>query len=180
MDLSIIIIGKICSGKSTLAADFSKWLKFPIASFGGYLSTYSKVNNLPINREALQNLGTDFINADHVKFLKSVIEFTDPAAKNLIFEGVRHKVILDEIRRTSGKSYSIFLDARKDIRLQRFIGREKEIDTQINAELDFNERSMHPVEMELDDLKDQCNFVISTNESYREFLSTLSLFGRVI
>lgn len=176
LDLSLIIIGKICSGKSTLASDFSKWLNFPKASFGGYLADYSKKHGLPIKRDALQDLGTSFIKANHSLFLNEVMIFSSPTTKNFIFEGVRHKVVFDEIKDISKKSFAIFLDAKEDVRLERFIKREKEIDKSENAKEDFYTLSSHPVEQEVDQLKDLCNFVISTNESYQEFLSVLSLY----
>ena len=175
LDLTLIIIGKICSGKSTLAKDFSKWLHFPIASFGSYLTDYSKKNNLQTDRESLQDLGHKFISENHSLFLHNVIKNTTDMPKNLIFEGVRHKVILDEIKNTSRMSFSIFLDAKEEVRLQRFIKREKDMDKN-NAEDDFYSRSNHKVELEVDSLKEYCNFIITTNDSYQDFLKALSLY----
>lgn len=180
LDLSLVIIGKICSGKSTLARDFSKWVRFPIASFGGYLAAYSKNQGLSVEREALQDLGTSFIENDHNKFLHNVIKFSAKDSRNFIFEGVRHKVIFDEIKKISTQTFSLFLDAKEEVRLERFVKREKEIDNLINAESDFYERSRHKVEQEIDTLKDHCNFVITTNDSYQNFLNVLSSYQRFL
>lgn len=176
LELSLIIIGKICSGKSTLANDFKKWLKIPSASFGGYLAYYSKQNNLSVERESLQDLGNQFIKNDSSEFLKKVMNFSDPNAARFIFEGVRHKVIFDEVKAISKVSFSIFLDANEDVRRERFINREKDIDRKNHAPIDFEKLSQHPVEQEVDELKAHCNFVISTNESYQDFLKALSLY----
>lgn len=175
LDLSIIIVGKICSGKSTLAKDFAKWIEYPTASFGGYLYDFSVQNRLPIDRIALQDLGVELIKNDHVSFLNNVINFKTENEKKLIFEGVRHKVILDEIRKISKQSFAIYLDVSEETRLDRFIHREKEIDTD-NAEVDFFSRSNHPVEQELDSLKEVCNFTITTNDNYQEFLKAITLY----
>lgn len=177
ISLSILIIGKICCGKSTLAKDFSKWLSCPIASFGGYLEKYSIGNGLPSNREALQNLGESMIEKDYTSFLNNVILHSTGAEypSKLIFEGVRHKVVMDEIRERSDKMFSIYLDVSEEVRIDRFIKREKSIDARENAASDFYNRSKHKVEKELDLLKYDCNYVIVSNENYREFLQALSL-----
>ncbi len=175
LNLSIIIIGKICSGKSTLAKDFAKWIEYPTASFGGYLRDYSIQNRLPIDRLSLQDLGNQFINADHVSFLNNVICHSTNEPQNLIFEGVRHQSVLEEIRRVSKRAFAIYMDAKEEVRLDRFIKREKDIDAN-SAEIDFYQRSNHPVEQEVESLKELCNFVITTNEGYQEFLKAIALY----
>lgn len=176
LDLSIIIIGKICSGKSTLAKDFSRWVDYPIASFGSYLKDYSESNNLSIDRAALQNLGNSFIHQEPNQFLLDVINHKNEKSTKLIFEGVRHQVILDEIRNLSLKSFAIFLDATEQIRLERFLNREKDID-QSHAELDFQESSQHAVEQEVENLKNHCDFVLTANHGYQEFLKAVGLYN---
>ena len=176
LDLTIIIIGKICSGKSTLAKDFARWINYPIASFGSYLKDYSEENNLPIDRPDLQDLGNKFINSDPKGFLTKVIKHQNSTATNLIFEGVRHTVILNEIRQISKKSFAIYIDANEDVRLERFIKREKDIDKN-NAEIDFHERSNHIVEQEVENLKADCDFVLTANHGYQEFLKAIALYN---
>lgn len=176
INLSIVIAGKICSGKSTLANDLSKWLKMPKASFGSYLEHYSKSQGLPTDRKELQDLGERLIEEDHKGFLKNVIEYSTPKSSNLIFEGVRHKVILEEIKQKSEKTYSIFLDVKEEVRRERFINREKSMDASAMAKEDFDLRSKHNVERELDELKYQCNYIIISNDNYRDFLKALSIY----
>ena len=173
--LSILIIGKICSGKSTLAKDFSRWLNFPIASFGGYLENYSLKNGLPTSREALQDLGTQMIEEDHASFLDNVILHSVKKPSKLLFEGVRHKAIFDDIKQRSDKTFSIYLDVKEEVRIERFIKREKPMDVNANAVDDFNKRSSHKVEQELDILKNNCNYIIVSNDNYKDFLQALSI-----
>jgi cytidylate kinase len=176
LDLTIIIIGKICSGKSTLAKDFARWVGYPIASFGSFLKDYSVERQLPIDRAALQDLGNSFIEKDPNTFLGEVIAHQNSTAPNLIFEGVRHKVILDEIRAISMRSFAIYIDATETVRLERFIKREKDIDKN-NAALDFTERSGHVVEQEVEDLKQYCDFTLIANQGYQEFLKAIALYN---
>ena len=149
LDVSIVIVGKIRSGKSTFAKSISKCLNFPIASFGEYLVDYSKQKNLPIHREVLQNLGNDLVREDSSDFLNKVVSYNGSPNK-VIFEGVRHKTIFDEIKNISEKSFAIYLDINEEIRLQRFIQQEKEIDLKSNAINDFYERNNHQVEQEIE------------------------------
>ncbi len=175
INLSILIIGKICSGKSTLAMDISKWLHYPIASFGGYLANYSRENGLPMDREALQNLGANMIATDYKEFLDNVICYSNDRPSKLIFEGVRHKVIFDDIKRRSEKMFAIYLDVMEEVRIERFIKREKAIDSNAKAAEDFHKRSNHQVELELEMLRNDCNYIIVSNDNYRDFLSALSI-----
>lgn len=175
LDLAIVIIGKICSGKSTLAKDFSKWVNIPKASFGGYLEDLSLRKGMPTDRVSLQNLGAHFIESAPVSFLNDVINYKTANDTKIIFEGVRHTIVLDEIRKISKQTFAIYLDVDEATRLKRFVSREKDMD-QNNAEIDFYDRSNHPVEQEAESLRKLCNFTLKTDEDYREFLKAIGLY----
>lgn len=105
---SIIIIGEISSGKSTLARRLSEELQIPKASFGSYLIYYCEQNNIPEDKRGdLQNLGEQMIDKNAVQFLRNVVEFTTDDSEQLIFEGVRHGVILKEISSCSVRLVSV-------------------------------------------------------------------------
>jgi cytidylate kinase len=165
IEKSIIIIGEISSGKSTLAKRICDAYKLPKASFGGYLLQYCKDHNLPENaRKDLQNLGQEMIDNDARDFLKKVISFSTNNPNQLVFEGVRHKVIFDEISKISKETISLYVDATISQRLLRFVNREKEIDTN-KTEEDFNRDSSHPVEKEIPYLKSLCSLIIQSADS---------------
>ena len=167
-DKSIVLIGEISSGKSTLAKKLSNQLQIPRASFGGYLLNYCKENNIPENlRGDLQDLGQSMIEADPDAFLKEVIEFSLQNSANAIFEGVRHHVILDAIVKISNTCIVVFIDATYEQRLSRFLNREKEIDTG-KTEIDFLKASSHPVELQVKELKERSTFVITSGDSIDE------------
>jgi len=164
LDKSIVIIGEICSGKSTLAKKLSNKLQIPRASFGSYLSHYCNQNNIPESlRKNLQDLGQNMIDNDPKKFLLNVIEHSVRDSKSIIFEGVRHHIILDNISTISRDCSIIFIDASHELRLQRFLNREKGIDK--NNKIDFIEASSHPVEMQVKELKLRSDLVIQSSDS---------------
>jgi adenylate kinase family enzyme len=85
MKKSIIIIGRICSGKSSLARALSESLNIPKASFGGYLVELAPQFNLKVSRDSLQNLGQSLIDSNPEKFLADVIKFSG-SSEEMIFE----------------------------------------------------------------------------------------------
>jgi len=165
---SILIIGEISSGKSTLARRLAEEFKVPKASFGGYLLHYCEQNDIPEDKRGdLQNLGQKMIEEDPVAFLKRVIGFTSKDPKQLIFEGVRHEIIMKEISACSDRVASIYVDATYEQRLNRYLSREKQIDTN-KTEKDFLIASKHLVERGVPALKEKCSFKIKSTESADE------------
>jgi cytidylate kinase len=173
---SILIIGEISSGKSTLARKLSEEFGMPKASFGAYLLHYCELNKIPEDsRGDLQNLGQQMIENNPVDFLKRVIEFTTAAPQVILFEGVRHEIILKEISTCSDKIASVYIDATYDQRLSRFLSREKKIDTN-KTEYDFLIASRHPVEREVPALKEKCSLIIKSSDSQEDDYQQLKLF----
>jgi len=160
---SIIIIGAISSGKSTVASHISEGYDIKIASFGGYLNEYSLRNNLPNDRKSLQDLGDEFIKSKSERFLLDVISFSGTETESLIFEGVRHLVILDLIKAHSARSLSIFIDVPFDVRKERYLLRNKDIDLQKSSQ-EFDARNSHIVETEVPELRKFCDLTISSFE----------------
>lgn len=165
IDSSIVIIGEICSGKSTLARRLAEDFQLPKASFGGYLLLYCKDKGIPEDKRGdLQNLGQQMIEENATSFLCSVINFTTTDLSTILFEGVRHSVILKEISTMSVRTATIYVEANYAQRLSRYLTREKEIDTG-KSEADFLTASRHPVEREVPLLKEKCSFVIESSDS---------------
>jgi len=159
---TIGIIGKICAGKSTIAKEISERFRIPIISFGSFLIDYSKKNNLPTDRNSLQNLGNHFIQQDAGRFLKNVISTQSEIKGLMIIEGIRHLSIYNEIERISEKCIFIFIDTSIEIRYVRYCDRLKESDKKVDLS-EFYVIDNHNVEKEIDSLKDKCQFIIKTN-----------------
>lgn len=164
LDYSIIIVGQISCGKSTLAKGISHHLDIPIASFGGYLAAYARKNGLSTDRDSLQNIGQMMIDTSVDDFLHNVIASSSYMRGKLIFEGVRHHAILKAIEKISGAHTSIYIDATEEQRISRYISRDggKDVE-QLKAE--FKKASLHPVEKEVPELKKQCGFVLTSSDS---------------
>jgi len=176
---TIGVIGRICSGKSTIAKKLSAYFNIPIVSFGAYLTQYSKNNNLPTDRESLQNLGNRFIEEDSSKFLQNVLNSQSTIPDSMIIEGIRHLSIQQELSAISEKSVFIFLDASVETRYDRYRNRPRESDNIVSYQ-EFVTIDNHIVESEIDLLKMKCQIIIDTNsESYENiFKQVAAFFGK--
>lgn len=166
---SIVFIGRICSGKSSLAKIVSTALGIAKASFGGYLAELAPKFDLDINRENLQNLGQSLIDENPEKFLRDVIAFSG-SSDQMIFEGVRHRVIKEKIELSSETSISFYIEVPPEIRLKRCIERD---DITISAQ-EFNQWDSHVVEMEIETLKSECTYILDGTLSLSELSEQVS------
>jgi len=153
---AIIIVGRISSGKSTLAKLISEKFDVSIASFGEYLKDYCSTNNLQTDRKTLQDIGEMLIKENPELFLTNVLKYFK-APDRIIIEGVRHKAILNSIKLCCKYTFSIFLAVPYQIRYERFILRNKESDSTSKSKLDFQIVNEHPVELEIETLMGDCD-----------------------
>lgn len=169
MKISIIFIGRISSGKSSLAKIVSQATSIPKASFGGYLAELAPQFDLDINRENLQNLGQSLIDANPSKFLSDVVTFSG-SSDEMIFEGVRHKIIKEKIEEMSDVSISFYIEVTPEVRFKRCVERGD-----INlTEQEFEKWDGHVVEKEIENLKKDCTYILDGN------LSLSELSGQII
>lgn len=159
--ISIIIIGRICSGKTTYSKEIAKFLNTEVKSFSAFLKHYCEMNGIQANRENLQNIGEELINTQPRVFLENVINFEKGTSEIVIFEGVRHKIILDEINNLSEKTIPIFICADGKTRFNRYINRDKKDDVKISFD-QFIAIDNHPVEMEIESLKSKCILIVDS------------------
>lgn len=164
-ELKIIlgIIGRISSGKSTVAKRLAKHYNAEIISFGRYLVNYSKNKGLPVDRKSLQELGDSFIKSDAKGFLSNVMQDQISSSTSaVIIEGIRHKNIFNAIKDQSNTAIFAFIDVPVEIRHQRYRSRLKESDEPVSMEK-FIEIDTHPVEAEIDSLKMLCNIMLESD-----------------
>ena len=162
---AFVIIGKIGSGKSTLASFISNTYNIPVASFGAYVEHYCENHGLSIDRRNLQKTGEELVNKNTGKFIHDVINFSQKNSSKIIFDGVRHKTILEEIKRISENTLCIFVDADIKIRYERYLNRNKDSDSVKNFE-EFVKNDSHPMEKEVNNLKNFCDIVIDSTQEY--------------
>ncbi len=161
---AIMIIGRISSGKSTLAKQVMGKIPNTInISFGTFLKNYCLENGIDIeeNRDVLQNLGQKFIDENPEKFLKDVVKYFSSVGEELhVFEGVRHVSIFEEIERKYANHYSIYLEVLADTRYKWYNSRKKEIDSKLSYE-GFLKKDNHKVELEIESLKHKCGLIVN-------------------
>lgn len=167
--LIITLSGRICSGKSHASELLSNKFGIPVASFGGYLKYYCQNNNLPIDRNTLQEIGDKFVKERPTEFLLDVIKHFKNKSDSIVVEGVRHTRILENINQLADKTISIFIEADQKARYDRYIKREKYSDDDKSYK-HFLELDNHPIELEIDLLKPKCDIVVKSTDEYSNTL----------
>lgn len=170
---TIIIIGKICSGKSTLAEKICARFGVQIASFSKYLTSYlQNIGVFDFSRRQLQDIGAQLVAENPKEFLQRVIECNTLPETVVIFEGVRHKSIFNEIVVCSSKTFCIYIDTSLEERHRRCEARDK---TNLDLQ-DFRRIDQHPVELEIESLKGHANMIYTTSSNIEELINRINNF----
>jgi uridine kinase len=164
LKLIISISGRICSGKSFLANQIKNKFGLPIASFGGYLSYFCEQSHFETDRKTLQDTGEALEKENPQEFLSNVISHFIGNSNKIIVEGIRHKSMLDSSIQLSEKHLSFFLDTDIQTRYHRYCNRNHTADT-IKTYEHFVTIDNHFVELEIESLKDCCDFILNGNEN---------------
>lgn len=156
---SIVIVGKIASGKTTLAKELSDRLTATVVSFGEYLRYIAKSKGLNPDRDILQTLGLEMINTQiPCRFVNDVIEYclknSEFKHDHLIFEGVRHVSILNAIKEISNRCIVIYIGLDDKMLIENALKRDGGDSLSITKFLN------HEVESEINDLKEQADVVL--------------------
>lgn len=162
-DLVIGVVGRISVGKSSVTKALSEKIGVPFTSFGVYLVKYSKLTGRPSDRKSLQDLGEEFIKDQPRAFLLNVIEEVSDSSGRIIIEGIRHAIILQEIRSISKKAFIVYIDATPETRFNRYVNRKKENDEVLDFD-GFMKKDSHVVESEVEHLKLSCDLVVNSDE----------------
>ena len=164
IDYSILIVGKINTGKSSLIQRISEHFEIPVTSFGYMISNLIQIENP--TRVQLQNFGYEKFTTDGAgKILNDAINFSkNENAKNIIFDGVRHKTVLEEIIKISKKTFVVFLEADKKIRYERY---RKNFKSNITLE-EFQKIDEHPIEQGIEIMKQFSDVVINSSNLTKE------------
>jgi transcriptional regulator with XRE-family HTH domain/dephospho-CoA kinase/Zn-dependent peptidase ImmA (M78 family) len=91
--------GKIGSGKSTLSQEVAHALQWKRASFGDYVRTVAKSEGLEPSRDVLQELGASLAKKPEEFCRAMLAHYGWQSGEPLVIDGVRHKEILDALRR---------------------------------------------------------------------------------
>lgn len=158
---TIVIVGKIASGKTTLAEELSKRLNATVVSFGNYVRHIASLKGIEHNRTNLQNVGAELIRTiAPSQFVKNVFAYGigNAVLSNsiLLVEGVRHVSILGEIKRISRKCFVIYIDLADDELMTNALKRDEKEGGDVKGFF------CHEVESEIDSLKEYADYVLTT------------------
>lgn len=126
---SVVLIGAVASGKSTVARLLSDELSWPVLSFGAYVRDQAARHGIPPHRDELERLGAHLITTcGHDNFLRDVLG-THASTAPFILEGVRHVDMLRAVERAYPSTVSIYLDVPPDVRYERWLRRQELVDS---------------------------------------------------
>jgi cytidylate kinase/transcriptional regulator with XRE-family HTH domain len=158
----IAFTGQRGSGKTTISEGVAKVLNWPRASFGEYLRAAAKRQGVADATENLQELGAALAKEPD-RFCDAVLTFSKwEAGEPLIVEGVRHKTILESLRRKVAplEVRLVYLDISEKERIKRLAQRESSTEQRIVAV------ENHSTESQVKNvLSDAADFHVSTEDS---------------
>ncbi len=153
--MNIAISGKQCAGKSTVAEIISKHNGAKLCKVIDKIYQINKLLDVPRNRGFMQDLGESirkYFGEDY--FVKDLITRVKQNDYTFVTDDMRKQIEFDTLKNAGFTT--IYIDADEDIRRKRA---EK-------LGLDFREN--HPAEKEIEQLKNQCDFVIENNGTLGE------------
>ncbi len=120
----IVLASRLGAGKSTLAGELHNLTEFPIISFGQYVKSVAIERSIVITRENLQNIGEELVIVDPQIFTQRAFGSREISA-GAIVDGLRHKTVLEAIRRLAGAApvTLVFIQTADGIRRERLLKR---------------------------------------------------------
>lgn len=142
--LTIALAGGSGAGKSTIARELAKRLDAAVASFGDFVRHLAAEAGESSERQNLQRLGQQHVDADPVAFVHAFLEWSSPQfGRPLIIDGVRHVVVDRALRawaEAAAADYAlVFVDTATAERARRRQGGDEDVIRRLDA---------HPVERE--------------------------------
>ena len=131
----IAFSGKRASGKSIVSSEVAKALNWKKASFGEYLRATARHEGVSDSTENLQELGASLVKEPD-RFCREVLSYCGwQSGEPLIVEGVRHKEIMDSLRKLVAplEARLIFLEVDESERQRRLEAREESSEQRTKA-----------------------------------------------
>lgn len=108
---AIVVVGKSGSGKSTIVDKISKIHALKVVSFGALVRATALDRGLDENRSTLQEIGQNmFTDMGPYGILKGAMVHSGiKSCDSIVFDGVRDRAVLEEIRKISHTTVVVFL-----------------------------------------------------------------------
>lgn len=162
MNVKVCIAGKIACGKSTITEAIARHTSFPRISFGNILRKYSKEQNLPQTREALQDLGQKILDEyGYGGFLEWTIEHSPNINWNgpLLIDGLRHLAVYECILEMFPSTILVYCNCNVQTQINRIVARDK-----ITKEEALKIIS-HPTEKYIQDIKPYADIIYQSGSN---------------
>ena len=152
----VAVAGSPAAGKTTLARGLAEERSAAVVGFGALVRAEARRRGLSPGRRALQDLGEELLGelgpAGLVAAALSEAQPTTGAP--LVFDGVRHQEVLDELRARYGAQLIIvFLDPPRSARRARFAA-------QLGSEEAARSAEAHPSEAQVAALRGEADLVL--------------------
>jgi adenylate kinase family enzyme len=171
----IALVGKIGSGKTTLATHLSKELGWKQLSLSKFLEHLARSQGKEVRRQNLQDLGLEMIKRHSVQFCREALSFVSwTAATGLVIDGLRDIILFEHFKALVSPMPALLVYIEIDENLRR-LRLSLDRKTPVEKVLKFEE---HPIEKGIEDLKHRADFVIQTRNSSSELAS--QLFARLL
>ena len=163
---SVMVAGRIASGKSSIAGALSRCLGARLVPFGPVIKDMlaATAARSPIRRR-LQDHGQRIIETKGADWLlQEALERrgVPPGCEaDVVFDGVRHVSMVSKIRSASRTSCLVFIDAGRHVRLRRYAARGR---ASIGT-AEFNRACSHRAEAELGRIRRMADCRVDNSES---------------
>lgn len=138
------LAGPIGSGKTSVAQGIANALKCPIVSFGTYVRELSARSGRGHSRQVLHEISEELIaSLGLYQLTQNVLaSIVWNRKQSLVVDGIRHANVIAALRAQVAPLpvIVVYLDARHDLRRERFIARDN-----LSAQ-EFDAFELHPIE----------------------------------
>lgn len=160
LDRAVVIVGKMESGKSTAVRAIAEELGLKVVSFGALVRAKAADQGLDDSRATLQDLGQRMftsLGAGHL--LQAAMEYAGVQnGDSVVFDGVRHHFVLDEIRAIGNATVTCYLDIDDRQRYERYLTKSQS-DSSLTFK-EFQRIDRHSIEVGVEQLASTADVVI--------------------
>jgi len=118
LERALVIAGKMGSGKSTAVRAIAEKLGLKIVSFGDLIRAKALERGVQQARETLQQIGHEMLVTGGPRcLLRAALENAGvESGESVVFDGVRDRLVLDEIKAVTNTIVTFYLDVGKSRR----------------------------------------------------------------
>ena len=157
---TLVIAGKIGSGKSTVVRAIAEMLGLKIVSFGDLIRAKASERYHHQDRQTLQQIGYElFVSEGSRKLLAAALENAGvESGESVVFDGVRNLLVLDEIKATTETMVTFYLEVDDFHRFERYVSKSRLSSSTTFGDFQFIDG--HPIESGISRLASNADLII--------------------